>query len=300
MTKPDFNLLSVFLTVYELRSITAAAESLNMTQPGVSTALKRLKKQIGVELFVREGRGISPTHAAVQLANDIRPALEQMSLALSHVNRFTPQTERTFNVLANEVALQLLHAKVEQSPLFEKCRIQFNPVPRTESRLLEMLSMQKADLAIDVGKVNGQAFQTQPLFDETLRLICAKNHPRIGEQISKTQYYAEKHITLRIRRSNLFAADYFTKENLSERIISAECESISSMMALVGGSECVGMTSHLLAEKYAKLHNLKVLQPPFTSENIVHQLIWHKRNQHSPANLWLRNALCELIKDSAV
>ena len=81
--KLDLNLLSVFLEVYRLKSITLASESLGMTQPGVSGALKRLQSQLDTDLFIREGRGIIPTNAAVQLASRVEPALEGITSAVS-------------------------------------------------------------------------------------------------------------------------------------------------------------------------------------------------------------------------
>ncbi|WP_407332040.1 LysR family transcriptional regulator [Enterovibrio sp. 27052020O] len=294
-TKLDLNLLSVFLEVYRLRSITLAADALHMTQPGVSGVLKRLQQQVGVELFVREGRGISPTYAAVQLASDITPAFEQMDKAMGNINQFTPQSHRTFNVLANEVAVQILQPIVERSSALGNCNIQFNPTPVQEDQMLELLSMQKADLAIDAGKVDGQSYSSVPLFGESMKLICAKRHPRIQKTISQAQYYAEKHITLRVRRANMYAVDFFSTETIKERKISAECESVLSMMALVSEGECLGMTSEKLASKYAARFDLQVLSPPFETHKVVHKMVWHKRNQNSPANQWLRETLTTLI-----
>ncbi|MDN3685335.1 LysR family transcriptional regulator [Vibrio sinaloensis] len=56
----DLNLFKVFLSVYQHRSITVAADVLGLTQPGVSGVLKRLQQQLGVQLFIRSGRGIAP------------------------------------------------------------------------------------------------------------------------------------------------------------------------------------------------------------------------------------------------
>ncbi len=39
MEKFDLNLLRIFIEVYNLKSITLAAESLGLTQPGVSGAI---------------------------------------------------------------------------------------------------------------------------------------------------------------------------------------------------------------------------------------------------------------------
>jgi len=71
--KNDLNLLTVFLEVHNQRSITLAAESLDLTQPAVSSALKRFRDQLGTDLFVRDGRGIAPTHTAQFLAEELGP-----------------------------------------------------------------------------------------------------------------------------------------------------------------------------------------------------------------------------------
>lgn len=53
--------LEIFLQVYRLESITRAAESLHMTQPAVSVAVRELEKHYGVTLFERLGRRLFVT-----------------------------------------------------------------------------------------------------------------------------------------------------------------------------------------------------------------------------------------------
>ena len=44
----DLNLLLVFDVLYRTRSTTRAAESLHLTQPSVSNALKRLRRELNL------------------------------------------------------------------------------------------------------------------------------------------------------------------------------------------------------------------------------------------------------------
>ena len=53
--------LQSFVLVARLGSVKAAAAELEVTEPAVSVAVAALRKELGDELFVREGRGIALT-----------------------------------------------------------------------------------------------------------------------------------------------------------------------------------------------------------------------------------------------
>jgi DNA-binding transcriptional LysR family regulator len=52
-----------FCAAVELGSFTAAATALRVTQPAVADQVRRLEDALGVDLFVRGGRGVVPTEA---------------------------------------------------------------------------------------------------------------------------------------------------------------------------------------------------------------------------------------------
>ncbi|WP_076410486.1 LysR family transcriptional regulator [Shewanella sp. UCD-KL12] len=296
--KFDFNLLAIFLEVYQQRSITLAADALGLTQPGVSAALKRLQQTIGVELFVREGRGISPTNAAIQLANQVSPAYNLVNSALSNLAGFDKQTPRQFLVYVDEPMMNLLQPLVEQDPDMGNCEIEFKMTPTNEDQLLHQLSLQKADLAIDIGQLPSLSYSNELFYREQISVVCRKGHPRIDGIIDKAQFYQEKHITIKVRRSDLSVLDFFTEEVISARKVSCECHSLIAMMALISESDCIGITSSIMAEKYAAKLNLQLIELPFKCKPILHNMMWHKRNEVNPAHVWLREKLNQLIAQS--
>jgi len=293
----DLNLLAIFLAVYQQRSITLAAETLGLTQPAVSGAIKRLQETLGIELFVREGRGISPTTAAIQFSRQLSPAYNMVTDALTNVAGFDKQTPRSFLVYVNESMMNMLQPLIENDSDMGNCEIEFQLTPNNEEQLLQQLSLQKADLAIDIGQLPSLSYSASLFHQEGIKLICRKGHPRINGTIDQLQFYQEKHVTIKVRRSGLYALNYFAEEVVSERKVSCECQSLFSMMALVSESDCIGITSSGMADKYADKFDLQSIELPFKNKPIVHNMMWHKRNEYHPAHIWLREKLNTLMQN---
>jgi DNA-binding transcriptional LysR family regulator len=291
----DLNLMRVFLTVYRFQSITVAAEVLDLTQPGVSGALKRLQNQLGQQLFVRDGRGIAPTHLAHEMARQIEPALEAIESTLNDAREFSVEGKRRFVVYTTEPVMLNLVPKIEADKSLGNCEIVLSPTTVTEAQLREKLNLRQADLAIEFSESSTSSYFTQPFFSDQICVIASKQHPRIQGDISALEYYQEKHITLKLRREEIFLVDYFTKEHIQPRKVAAECESLLALMALVGSSESIGMTSLNMAKQFSEQFGLQILPVPFSSLPVSYVLMGHKREQNSKANLWLREKLLSYV-----
>ena len=70
--KPDLNLLKVLDALLKDRSVTKAAERLNLSQPAMSHALNRLREQLNDPLMMRSFHGMDPTPYAESLT-DLSP-----------------------------------------------------------------------------------------------------------------------------------------------------------------------------------------------------------------------------------
>lgn len=78
----DLNLLVAFEALFEERSVTAAATRLYLGQPAMSAALGRLRILFQDELFIRIGRQMQPTAKALEVAQGIKAALQQIRQTL--------------------------------------------------------------------------------------------------------------------------------------------------------------------------------------------------------------------------
>src|SRR5688500_18222168 len=76
----DLNLLRLFDAVYRHRSVSRAAEQLDLTQPAASQGLTRLRTLLHDPLFMRAPGGVQPTPRAQRLADPVRQALATLEL----------------------------------------------------------------------------------------------------------------------------------------------------------------------------------------------------------------------------
>ncbi len=69
---PSFNDLSYFVSICETGSLTRASERLGMTQPTLSQVVKKLEAHLGVELLIRDKKGVRPTKAGLALEQEAK------------------------------------------------------------------------------------------------------------------------------------------------------------------------------------------------------------------------------------
>ncbi|MGB3146830.1 MAG: LysR family transcriptional regulator [Paracoccaceae bacterium] len=76
---PSVSQLAAFEAVCRTGSTLAAARDLDLTQGAVSRLVQNLEAQLGLALFLRLGRRLVPTEAALAYARDVSKALELIS-----------------------------------------------------------------------------------------------------------------------------------------------------------------------------------------------------------------------------
>src|SRR3954467_7587995 len=84
----DANLLLALHALLEERNLTHAGERMTMSQPAMSGALARLRKQFDDELLVRAGRGFELTPLAEQLRPVVADAVEAAEALLGNQREF--------------------------------------------------------------------------------------------------------------------------------------------------------------------------------------------------------------------
>ncbi|WP_128642560.1 LysR family transcriptional regulator [Rhodococcus opacus] len=90
--------LQYFVTVADEGTFTRAATRLVISQPGISSSIKELERELGVELFVRRARRVELTEAGRELYAGARRALAALDATSEQVRRSKRTAKRTLTI----------------------------------------------------------------------------------------------------------------------------------------------------------------------------------------------------------
>ena len=90
--------LAIVRAVDQHGSLTAAAEQLHLTQSALSHAIRKLEDQLGVALWIREGRRLRPTQAGDYLLSVANRLLPQLTHAEACLRQFAQGERGTLRI----------------------------------------------------------------------------------------------------------------------------------------------------------------------------------------------------------
>ncbi len=100
----NWTLVESFLAVLDAGSLMGAARALRAQQPTLSRHVAEFEAQLGVPLFERTGRGVTPTAAALAIADDARRMQTSAMDLLRGLHQARNATSGTVRVTTSDVA----------------------------------------------------------------------------------------------------------------------------------------------------------------------------------------------------
>ncbi|HKT94143.1 MAG TPA: LysR family transcriptional regulator [Paraburkholderia sp.] len=165
--------LLVFVTVIDAGSITAAAEKLEQTVSGVSRALTRLEKQLGVALILRTTRRLQLTEEGELFLDRARAILAAMADAEEAVTR---HRERPSGRLRVDAATPfMLHCIVPHVAAFALAYPEIELELTNNERIVDLLE-QRVDIAIRIGTLQDSTLHARALGTSRLRIVASPGY----------------------------------------------------------------------------------------------------------------------------
>lgn len=282
LKKFDLNLLVIFECVYLHRSVSKAAEALFLTPSAISQSIQRLRNQLNDPLFLREGKGISPTTVADNLHIYLEDNLKQLEQTI-RVVQGAPLRKNFIVYCSTFLGFEFL------SPLAEKfCRQQgyeliHYDMAVTPNSAEDLLTFRKADLIIGNTPVVNHSVLCTPFLSVKPTLICSKDHPRIGDTATAEQLQQEKFTKITgieegIRQYQVKAVEAFPK-----REVIFQSDSPITIMSAVGQSELLGIIGERGYERFKDIFNLKRVSVSMPLPTLDFYLMYNRFSLQSSA-----------------
>jgi DNA-binding transcriptional LysR family regulator len=167
----EFRQLQLFLAVMEFSSVTRAAEKMFLSPGAVSLQLHNLAADLRTELFVRSGKRLVPTPAAMRLAEHARAVLAQVRRIEQEFANDPLTDNRPFHLATG--ATTLIHRLGPPLRLLRK-KFPQTPIEITVSASEEMVAGlldRHFDLALISLPFAEANLDLVPLFDEELLVL---------------------------------------------------------------------------------------------------------------------------------
>jgi DNA-binding transcriptional LysR family regulator len=293
MAQIDLNLIRTFVTLFEARSVTLAAERLFVTQPSVRYSRAKLRELFDDPLFTRSRDGIQPTFVAEQLYVTLREALTRIEGAVQSTRQFDPaSTERHFRIALSDLGelgfLPLILARLNH----EAPRAEVEVLALQVDEVGDWLASGKVDAAICRQAVPGS--RSQVLIQEHYVCLLSAGHPRIGSSLDLATYLGERHVVVTRTSGHGIAEDVLQAMKL-ERRIALRVPHFSVLPKIIADTDLLTILPAQIARMFVAEGGLKMLELPFELPDFEVSLHWRASSEQSAALDWFRQLIADAI-----
>ncbi|MET3117940.1 DNA-binding transcriptional LysR family regulator [Undibacterium sp. GrIS 1.8] len=210
-----FRQLNLFLSLAELKSITATARAFHVTQPTVSMQLRELTDAVGLPLYEVIGKRLSLTPAGEELAKSARMMVDELSSYEQRIDAMKGLTRGRLRVAVVSTAKyfipRLLGAFCEQYPEIDIALEVLNRdgvVQRLRDNRDDLYIMSMPPTDIDIDQQVFLPNLLEVIAPATHRLV-QQNHIQLAELATERFILREQGSGTRLACDRFFAAQHF-------------------------------------------------------------------------------------------
>ena len=167
----SLDLLRTFQVVYRLGTMTGAAAALRLSQPSVTHQMRVLESAVGLPLFLRQARGVTPTAAAHDLAKRLDGPLDALAAVAVGLSDAQGPSGRTLHLGGPAELLTTRVAPALSDVLAAGVRVRVR-VGQADD-LIGELAAGRLDLIVSTVRPRRSGIHAEPLCDEEFALVAA-------------------------------------------------------------------------------------------------------------------------------
>ncbi|MFG6686081.1 LysR family transcriptional regulator [Mariniflexile sp. HNIBRBA6329] len=273
--------LKYFLAVAEHLHFRKAAESLFISQPGLSRQIKEMEESLGVKLFDRHNREVKLTHAGLYLKEALAKNLKNLDDILHHAKLLEDGKEGLLNFGYVGSAMQKIIPELLLKFTKNHPNIVFSLKEMDNNKQIEGLLAKTMDIGfVRLDKVP-RGLELEPILKEPFCLVLPKNHPVDASNFKTLLQCKADHFIL---FDPEYSASYYEKvmeifdDHGFSPLVSHNTIHAGSIYKLVENGFGVSIVPKSLQTETNQ--NLKFIELNEIPQRTTLSLIWNKDNQN--------------------
>lgn len=250
----DLRQLRYFSAVMEFGTLSQAAENLRVAASALSHHIGNLEAELGVNLFDRKPRGMTPTAAGYRLHEHARQILRSVDAAESDIRETTGQIAGSVSVGMAYSAVKAIGVELAEQVLSRYPNIEFSLTESLSGATLVNLMTSEVDLALVYNPPDDPALKTQPILEE--KMVCVGNKDIIGETDEPIEFDELLELPIILLRQGISARAIMDDIGLLKKIESRARLQMNSVQAIAGSLEkklgCVIGTKLFMQDQLAR------------------------------------------------
>lgn len=292
--------LKALSLLLEVRSLTKAAEILDVNQPTISKMLARLRAHFGDPLFVRVGLSMQPTPRALEVSEPLRGLLAVSDNLRASAASFDPAAStREFRVLVSEVGMVHLVPSLMREIERSGRGLRLRAVPLDSRHVSAKLEGGEADIALGAFPREVGGLRRQKLYVDRYVSVVRKDHPRLLRLSRLDGFLQERHILVTASSTGHAVHEQLETallDRLAPESIQLRVPSFVSGAFVTCQTEAVGTLPERLATYLIKQLPLAIIKTPLSLPKIEISQVWHERVNRDAGHRWLRERVFRIFR----
>lgn len=298
MQNLSFSQMKIYLAIFETRSVGLAASELDMSQPGVSTALARLRVMFDDSLFVNASGGMLPTRRAKELYDPIRQIVNSIETKVFRSEAFDPlMDDREIRIALSDVGeaiympLAIKHFKTAAP------RMRLRTVSVPPAQLQRAMAEGEVDLAAGYfPDITANEFMHRRIGLHSFACIVSSPH-RFKLGLTMEQYLGARHVVVEAAGRSQEVLEKFLAQRKFHRPIGLTTPHFMSLPVIVANTDLIATVPQALADFFSNMLGIVQVKLPFIPPTFQANLYWSKGVHNDPAHRWLRTQLIEAFSE---
>lgn len=244
MTEPELRLLRYFVAVAEERHFGRAAERLHMAQPPLSQQIRKLERQLGVDLIDRSRRPIELTDAGHAVYQEAELSVAHARRAFAAARRAATGRLGRLRVGAVEGAVNGVLSYVMRAHRREYPDVKLELDELSTTDQIGQLIGHRLDIGFVRGPVDEPALIVESLIEDPLAAVMCDDHPLVEHDRIAPALLADEPIILWARSAaqSTYAdvVELFRQHSIQPPIVD-EIARIQTILALVASGAGIAL-----------------------------------------------------------